>query len=278
MKQQIIRWHSVSSFPERRAPQVSRNFGGNNKLGTCGARPSDLKAAFTLIELLVVIAIIAILASLLLTAVANAKRKPLQIQCVSNQRQIGAAMTSFMDDNHDKIPGPCFMGVSRQYYQTTRDFAKFGGGKEMGPVELIGYLAPYLSLPTPPTSPLRATGNVAVCPGFLANAPNPPPVPRYEGYSYVINRIKKDTQEGDDAMEWFEWAFGYLDGDFNVTKLPLHVNAIKSPSSTWAIMDADQLSLTFGSAYSNLPPKRVHGSVWNRLYFDGHVASVKKLD
>jgi len=145
-------------------------------------------------------------------------------------------------------------------------------------VELIGYLAPYLSLPPAPTAPLKATGMVAVCPGFMSLAPNPPPVPRYEGYSYVCNRIKKATKEGDDALNWFEWPFGYMDGEYNVTKMPLKMQEIKSPSGTWAIMDADQISLTFGIAFPNLPSKRVHGSVWNRLYFDGHSASVKTLD
>ena len=63
------------------------------------------RGGFTLIELLVVVAIIALLISILLPALSEAKKRAQETVCASNIRQMGLGLRHYLDDNMGFYPG-----------------------------------------------------------------------------------------------------------------------------------------------------------------------------
>jgi prepilin-type N-terminal cleavage/methylation domain-containing protein/prepilin-type processing-associated H-X9-DG protein len=59
---------------------------------------------FSLVELLVVIAIIAIIASILLPSLSNARESARRVQCINNLRQLAITWEVYTDDNGGRLP------------------------------------------------------------------------------------------------------------------------------------------------------------------------------
>ncbi len=74
-----------------------------NGLGTDSrVRGNNCKPAFTLIELLVVIAIIALLVSILMPALSQARNEGTKAKCLSNVRQIAMSTAMYMEAQEDR--------------------------------------------------------------------------------------------------------------------------------------------------------------------------------
>lgn len=68
-------------------------------------------AAFSVVELLVVLTIIVVLMALIVPVVRSTRAKAGDVGCMSNLRQIGAALSLYAGDHDGRLPGPSWAAV-----------------------------------------------------------------------------------------------------------------------------------------------------------------------
>jgi len=85
------------------------------------------KRGFTLIELLVVIAIIAILAAILFPVFQKVRENARNASCQSNLKQLGLAVTQYVQDSDEKYPVGCDQNWQTNWATTAYPYVKSFG-------------------------------------------------------------------------------------------------------------------------------------------------------
>jgi len=224
-------------------------------------RRHPIIAGFTLVELLVVICIVAILASILATSVSSVSRAGKNARCISNLRQLHAAISAYTTEHNGEFP-PSYASPWAPGMTGERDWYQYLFHADLSKADNKGVL------PNPNFSandPRKLT--VYQCPA------NPDRIWDWHTPNYAYSQ-----------------ALGYTSGNINTRA---RISNLEQPSKTIVLVDAG----VRGSRSSNSgPPQYVcfvttfggstfywqksvnflHGNHANFLLADGHVESLTR--
>lgn len=190
-------------------------------------RRSRSRSGFTLIELLVVISIIAVLASLILPGVQNARAAARRVQCLNHMRQVGLAISGYITGNNGRLP-PLIGDV--EYYQTATAKAPAPWSLQLLPYLEQQGLYDRLMSSTRPEATLQELNNTVI---ETFTCPDDPGSESQGALSFVVNAgyitgplwnsstPATNTVPPVHRLDAYDWAFngqtGPIVGDYQVT-------------------------------------------------------------
>lgn len=222
--------------------------------------------AFTLIEILVVIVIIAVLVSMLFPVFAQARSKAKQDACLSNLRQIGAAMALYMMDSDECLPDARSLKAS-----------------------LPGGYKPWSSWPT--SDPRCGWAAVVLAPYIRSNKIFLCPSVQNTALGNVV-QVKQLTSNASDGIEtdYWMWRFDRPDDPVPLDDLwgktedqsvnDLHIAKNPQAGDPQGVSDVEMavdpyFPNSIPSVPASLKGKAVHFGGRNRLFLDWHVKFLK---
>ncbi|HZZ42571.1 MAG TPA: type II secretion system protein [Tepidisphaeraceae bacterium] len=228
---------------------------------------------FTLVELLVVIGVIAVLIGMLMPALSRARQQALQVQCMSNLRQVGTSL---------------------QIYSNNWKGACYPPGLGAGPKPWLRwpmYVFKFGPLPDPPVDDVRIyTPKIMICPldlqddvaDFYGTGDG-----HGEGHSYIINnhihekglkfgsRLSNGLSPGEVVLmgeKRWNWPDYYMDSNDARSDYPTRVDPYKhgiTRGSNYLFMDMHagtmkieqfaQLEAQLTDPWDPAPPTNIEG-------------------
>jgi len=221
-----------------------------------------MKKAFTLIELLVVIAIIAILAAILFPVFAQAKEAAKKTACLSNAKQLGIGVYTYMVDADDTVP-------------LIKSSVKIPGGLNGGTYTQQWYtvIQPYLK-----------NWNILLCPDRADKfSPGNDPYKCSDNINPTGTCLGYGIQDGFVSDTGFGVSAGdQVDANGKDVRPAKNFSQIVAPADTIVIgesRDNPSMSAAMDNALSRYPDMTSskslrHGGKWNYVFCDGHAKSI----